>query len=176
MGYGGGGEAWQHTFADLDGDGWEDIILGDHIYQNLEGKGFQDVTSICNLRLPRDGVGIAIADYDRDGRLDLYITRPGEKKISSIHVQTMVKTSTRAGITQKQSAKFAPFSLSPIPPGPPETRREAHSRLKMPGAFPGTSLDDVDMSSWVLVDSVSPDCRVENSNRSWFKRMFSRFG
>jgi hypothetical protein len=69
--------------VDLDGDGWEDIILGDHIYQNLEGKGFQDVTSICNLRLPRDGVGIAIADYDRDGLLDLYITRPGEKKKDS---------------------------------------------------------------------------------------------
>src|SRR5258707_7059676 len=95
------------------------------------------------------------------------LPRPGEKKISSIHVQAMVKTSTRAGITQKQSAKFAPFSLSPIPPGPPETRREAHSRLKMPGAFPGTSLDDVDMSSSVLVDSVSPDCRAEHSNRSW---------
>jgi hypothetical protein len=104
------------------------------------------------------------------------LPRPGEKRISSIHVQTIIKTSTRPSIIQKQSAKFAPFSLSPSPPGPPETRREAHSRLKMPGAFPGTSLDDVDMSSWVLVDPVSPDCRVENSNRSWFKRMFSRFG
>ncbi len=71
------------AIVDLDGDGWEDIILGEHIYQNLEGKRFQDVTPICNLRLPRDGVGVAVADYDRDGLMDIYVTRPGESKIDS---------------------------------------------------------------------------------------------
>lgn len=69
--------------VDLDGDGWEDIILGDHIFRNLEGKGFLDVTPICNLLLPRDTVGIAIADYDCDGLLDLYVTRPGDRKKDS---------------------------------------------------------------------------------------------
>jgi hypothetical protein len=69
--------------VDLDGDGWEDIILGNQIYRNLEGKGFLDVTPICNLLLPQDSVGIAVADYNRDGLLDIYVTRPGERKKDS---------------------------------------------------------------------------------------------
>ena len=101
---------------------------------------------------------------------------PEEKKVSPIRGQTNIKRSTRASVTQKPSTKFTPFSLTPNEPRPPGTRREAPSRLTMPGAFPGTLLDDVDMSSWVLVSPVNPDCRVEVSKRSWFKRMFSRFG
>jgi hypothetical protein len=74
-------EAW--AVGDLDGDGWEDLILGDHIFRNVNGKSFEDVTSISNLRLPRDAVGIALADYNRDGLLDLYVTRPGDQKKDS---------------------------------------------------------------------------------------------
>jgi hypothetical protein len=69
--------------ADLDGDGWEDIIMGSHIFQNVEGKQFQDVTVLSNLKLPRDAVGIAVADYDRDGLVDLYVCRPGDRKKDS---------------------------------------------------------------------------------------------
>jgi hypothetical protein len=104
------------------------------------------------------------------------LPRSEEKKVSPIHSQTKIKRSTRASVTQKPSTKFAPFSLTPSQPGPPATRREAPSRLMMPGAFPGTSLDDVDTSSWVLVSPVGPDCQVEVSKRGWFKRMFSRRG
>ena len=104
------------------------------------------------------------------------LPRSEEKKVSPIHSQTKIKRSTRAGVTQKPSTKFAPFSLTPNQPGPLETRREAPSRLMMPGAFPGTSLDDVDVSSWVLVSPVGPDCQVEVSKRNWFKRIISRFG
>jgi hypothetical protein len=70
------------AWVDIDGDGWEDLILGGRVYRNEGGKRFVDYTSRCNLRLPRDASGVIVADYDRDGKLDLYVTRicrPGKK-------------------------------------------------------------------------------------------------
>jgi hypothetical protein len=63
------------AFVDLDGDGWEDLILGDRIYRNEGGRRFVDYTYRTNLRLPLDGLGVAAADFDRDGRMDLYVIR-----------------------------------------------------------------------------------------------------
>jgi len=75
------------AFVDLDGDGWEDLILGHKIFRNVsDGKGgrrFEDATAFCNLRIPDDATGIAVADYDRDGHMDLYITCAGQMKASS---------------------------------------------------------------------------------------------
>jgi hypothetical protein len=75
--------AYFAAFVDLDGDGWEDLILDQAIYRNDRGKGFTDVTSRCGLKLPLDASGIAVADYDRDGLLDLYVTRTGTGKADS---------------------------------------------------------------------------------------------
>lgn len=97
-------------------------------------------------------------------------------RVSPIHTHSKIGRPTRASVTQKPSTKFALFSLTLSEAGTPENRREAPSRLRMPGAFPGTSLEDADMSSWVLVSPVGPECQLEVSKRNWFKRMFSRFG
>ncbi len=70
------------AFADLDGDGWEDLILGHEVYRNEAGKRFFNVTARTNLQL-WEVTAIVIADYDRDGRLDLYMTRTGRGKASS---------------------------------------------------------------------------------------------
>jgi hypothetical protein len=66
------------AFVDLDGDGWEDLILGGRIYRNDRGKRFIDVTDLSNLRLSPEASGLAIADYDRDGKVDLYAAQPGQ--------------------------------------------------------------------------------------------------
>jgi hypothetical protein len=74
------------AWADLDGDGWPDLILGKSIYKNVEGpngRRFKNVTSQSNLNITPDVAGIAVADYDGDGLVDLYAVRPGQGKSSS---------------------------------------------------------------------------------------------
>jgi hypothetical protein len=69
------------TFADLDGDGWEDLIYGSVILRNNEGRSFSMVHSPgFALQNPAN---LAVADYDRDGKLDLYETIPGLGKAAS---------------------------------------------------------------------------------------------
>jgi hypothetical protein len=68
-------------FADLDGDGWEDLILGGDVYRNDEGKRF--VLQPISPRLPPDATDVAVADFDRDGRVDIYLIRSSESKAGS---------------------------------------------------------------------------------------------
>jgi hypothetical protein len=70
------------AFIDIDGDGWDDLILGQSIFKNVDGK-FINKNKECNLNLPDDAVGYIVADYDRDGRLDLYVPRAGIGKKDS---------------------------------------------------------------------------------------------
>jgi hypothetical protein len=71
------------AFVDVDGDGWEDLIMTDRAYRNERGRRFVDYTSKMNLPIPLDGTGMVVADYDRDGKIDIYITMPGEPTAGS---------------------------------------------------------------------------------------------
>jgi len=70
-------------FVDLDGDGWEDLILGTAVFRNDHGKRFVPLGADCNLILPEDYTAIAVADFNGDGLVDLYVTRSGTPKTGS---------------------------------------------------------------------------------------------
>jgi hypothetical protein len=69
------------AFADLDGDGWEDLILGGNVYRNMEGKSFKQMA--IQPPLPLDALDVAVADFDCDGKVDLYLIRPSEPGAAS---------------------------------------------------------------------------------------------
>jgi hypothetical protein len=73
----GGSASFKAAWADLDGDGWDDLILHDQVYRNESGASFADVTTRCVPLLPATRSSILVGDYDLDGKLDLYFTRSG---------------------------------------------------------------------------------------------------
>ena len=69
------------TFADLDNDGWEDLIFGSLVLRNNEGRHFSIVT-VPSLKM-RPQSNAVVADFDRDGKIDLYVTTLGGTKTAT---------------------------------------------------------------------------------------------
>ena len=87
---GGGG-----VVLDIDGDGWQDILLVDSshwpgrggdathpvLYRNDGDGTFTDVTRRSGLAVEMYGVGGTAADYDNDGDVDIYLTALGDNRL-----------------------------------------------------------------------------------------------
>jgi enediyne biosynthesis protein E4 len=83
------------AFLDADGDGWQDILLVNGmawpgrpaarsvmaLYRNNQNGTFTDVTARAGLTVPLYGFGVAAADYDNDGRTDIYVTALGRNRL-----------------------------------------------------------------------------------------------
>jgi hypothetical protein len=72
------------VFVDLDDDGWLDLVVANdsvpnYFYRNKHDGTFEDVSYLSGFAVNEEGraqssMGIAVGDYNRDGRLDLFIT------------------------------------------------------------------------------------------------------
>ncbi len=82
------------AFFDADGDGWLDILLINSrdwkpagrkslpaLYRNNRDGTFTDITRGSGLDVEGFGLGVAVADFDNDGREDLYITNMGGDRL-----------------------------------------------------------------------------------------------
>jgi len=72
------------VFADVDDDGWLDLAVANDsvpsaLYRNRHDGTFEDVSYMSGFAVTEDGreqasMGIAVGDYNRDGRIDFYVT------------------------------------------------------------------------------------------------------
>ena len=83
------------AFLDYDNDGWQDILLINSmdwpenkkrrsfpaLYHNNKDGSFTDVTAQAGLGVEIYGIGVAVADYDNDGNVDIYITAVGPNRL-----------------------------------------------------------------------------------------------
>ena len=60
-------------WIDVDGDNFPDLVLGRYIYENQQGRGFRENTAETGVHFNREPMGMCVADFDCDGRLDFYI-------------------------------------------------------------------------------------------------------
>ena len=78
------GSGFCALWGDLDNDGWLDLVVANgvlqdgsvtQIYHNNQDGTFTNVTKAAGLNEPAayGAIGIALGDYDKDGRLDLLI-------------------------------------------------------------------------------------------------------
>lgn len=80
-----GSIGWGAVFFDYDNDGWQDLYLAvsdaakrdgrsnNPLFHNNQDGTFADVSSQSGVDDPGATLGVATADYDRDGRLDLLV-------------------------------------------------------------------------------------------------------
>jgi len=83
------------AFLDIDNDGWQDVLLVNStnwpgrkgtasfpaLYRNNGNGTFKDMTRQAGLAVEMYGLGVAAADYDNDGNIDIYLTALGANRL-----------------------------------------------------------------------------------------------
>jgi len=75
--------AFSSAFADLDGDGWQDLALAvdfhrSRLFWAQGGAGFVDGSMAANINRESNAMGSTFADVDRDGDLEWFVTSIAE--------------------------------------------------------------------------------------------------
>jgi enediyne biosynthesis protein E4 len=105
------------VWGDYDGDGWPDLFVTNDfgwtlLYHNRHNGTFEELGSSSGTGLGPDGEGYgnmagAFADFDRDGKLDLFVTRADNQPASLYWNQGddhFVDVASKAGIASKTLA------------------------------------------------------------------------
>jgi len=91
--------------CDINDDGWPDLYLlnmqgDDHVLVNVEGRRFEDQTARYFPKTPWGAMGIAVFDYNLDGRFDYLITDMHSDMTSG---QSKLRRVLNAGVEREKS-------------------------------------------------------------------------
>jgi len=140
--------------ADLDGDGWQDLYVldmqgSDHFYQNVRGEFFVDRTAKYFPRTPPGAMGIKVFDWNRDGRLDLFLTDMHSDMIEEVGLdREKEKTRTRRGDVVLAGLE-ANILGNAFFEGTADGFRERSDEIGVESYWPwGVSVDDLNADGW----------------------------
>lgn len=113
------------AFLDYDGDGRIDIFLANAqawpghrrsgpsypaLYRNLGNGAFEDITRRAKLQAESYALGVAVGDYDNDGRPDLFLNALGPDHLyHNLGDGTFEDATVRAGISDPAFGSSAAF-------------------------------------------------------------------
>jgi len=106
------------AFLDFDNDGWQDILLQNGmdwpghkrkrttpaLYRNNRNGTFSDVTKASGLDFEIYGMGIAAADFNNDGFVDVFLSAVGQSRLlMNTGKGTFVDVTRKAGLFGKEA-------------------------------------------------------------------------
>lgn len=73
------GRGLSATWVDVDGDAWPDLYVGNDVsdnvlYRNRHDGTFEDISHASRIADYRSSMGIAVGDWNGDGRQDIFLT------------------------------------------------------------------------------------------------------
>ena len=117
------GSGFVSLWADLDNDGWIDVVIANgvlkdgsvpQIYRNNKNGTFTNVTKAAGLNEPPawGAIGLALGDYDKDGRVDIFINGLAEGPNRLYHNDGnwhFTEVAAKAGVAQPPHNGFVAF-------------------------------------------------------------------
>ena len=105
MGVTGAGWSGDASACDINDDGWPDLYLlnmqgDDHVYVNVGGQRFEEQAARFFPKTPWGAMGIAVFDYNLDGRFDYLVTDMHSDMTSP---QSKLRKSFNAGVERQKS-------------------------------------------------------------------------
>ncbi len=150
------------NFGDIDNDGYLDIYLGTGdmsyegldvklMFRNVEGVGFEDVTTISGTGHLQKGHGVSFADFDDDGDLDLFIelggATPGDQAYNALFRNPLERRNwlkvKLVGSRTNRSAIGAQLRADLIPPNGQNEKRSIYRTIGNNSSFGGNSLTEL---------------------------------
>ena len=102
------------VWADIDNDGYLDLFVGNEngpsqLFLNKRDGTFEDISHSAGVDKIAFTKGVAAADYDNDGYVDLYVSNlyGGNFLYHNNHDRTFTEVSEKAGVHQPNSQSFA---------------------------------------------------------------------
>jgi len=168
-------------FADLDGDGWLDLYVGNESRAEIDGGAdhpsqlflggpegvYREVGAAAGVRNDRYAKGVAAGDYDDDGDLDLYVSNIGKNRLYRNDGRgRFADVASEAGVLEPSGRSFATWFFD----------QDEDGRLDLWVSAYASSIADLAAEALWRPHGGTPPCLYRNGGAGRFTDVASELG